>query len=269
MTPIAAQQRRLLIFTCVAHSVADAWHLLYPSMLFLIAADFNDDYLFLGLLANVMVACRGLSGVVAGFMADRYSLRLLFGSFGVLCCLGCLVVAVSEGNLQILLGLSVLGVGAGIYHPVGLSAITRNMTRRAAGLGIHGLVGAIGASALPVIAISVGVAHGWKVSFAIGAVVSISILPLLPLVSTGLDRPPSITPEPLAGVKARMRWAKVLLQRRMMALYGVAVLRGFALTGYLVFLTTAIAVNVGLGEERVAGVATTGLFTSLAIACAA
>ena len=261
--PFTSNEKRLLVFTSEAHAVSDSWHLLYPSLLFLIARDFDNDYLFLGLLVNVMAASVGVSGVLAGFLSDRYSSRLLFAAFGVLCCLGCLAVAVSTDRTSTLLGLMLLGLGTGIYHPVGLSAITRNVSRRAMGLGIHGLTGAIGMSILPVGAISIGVAFGWKTSFAVGAAVSISVLALLPLVPVEFDRPVGRSAGPLFDVKAI---ARSLMRQPMTALYGIAVLRQFSVIGFFTFLTTAIVAYTGLGEERVAGLSTTGLFVTFVIA---
>ena len=256
-------ERKLLAYTSQAHAVSDAWHLLFPALLFVMAADFNNDYLFLGLMANAMVAARGVSGVVAGFLADTYSSRRLFAAFGVLCCLGCLAISTSSGRAALLLGLILLGLGTGIYHPVGLSAITRSVTRRAEGLGIHGLAGSVGASALPVAAISIGIAFTWKTSFAVGAVVSLSVLALLPLVPSVFDRPVKRPGDPLLDLRGMVR---SLTRGPLIALYGVSILIEFSLIGFLTFLTTAIAAYAGFGQESIAGLSTTGLFATLVIA---
>ena len=184
-----SNEKRLLAYTSEAHAVSDSWHILYPSLLFLIARDFNYDYIFLGFLVNSMTAALGLSGILAGFLSDKYSSRLLFGIFSILCFVGCFAVAISSGRTSILFGLVLLGLGTGIYHPVGLSAITRNVSRRALSLGIHGLAGSVGMSILPVAAITIGVVFGWKVSFYGAAVISFSVLLLLPLVPSKCDRP--------------------------------------------------------------------------------
>ena len=73
------KERRLLIFTGISHAISDAWYLIYPALLFLIAVDYGD-FLFLGIVANVMIATRGVSGVISGFLADHYSNKALYGT---------------------------------------------------------------------------------------------------------------------------------------------------------------------------------------------
>lgn len=262
-TRLAPNEKSLLTFTAVAHATSDALHVLYPALLFLMAADFDEDYLFLGILAYAMVASRGIAGLSAGFLADRTSSRLLFGAFAGLSCLGCAVVALSSGRATVLVGLMLLGMGAGMYHPVGLSSITRYVARRSVGLGIHGLAGSVGASVLPVLAITLGVAFHWKTSYALAAILPASLLVLLPMVPAEFDRPR------LSGRQERESRdvIRALLQRSMVALYGASALKEFAYIGSITFLTTAVALYAGLGEERVLGLSSTGLFLTAVIAC--
>ena len=227
------------------------------------AADFDEDYLFLGILATVVVTSRGIAGVLAGFLADRTSSRLLFGAYAGLSCVGCTVVALSSGRTVVLVGLMLFGMGMGIYHPVGLSSITRYVARRSLGLGVHGLAGSVGASVLPVLAITLGVAFHWKVPYALAAIISASLLALLPIVPAEFDRPRMSGRQ---GSEPR-DVVRDLLQRRMVALYAASALKEFALIGFITFLTTALALYAGLGEERVLGLSSTGLFATAAIAC--
>ena len=44
-TRLAPNEKSLLTFTAVAHATSDALHVLYPALLFLMAADFDEDYL--------------------------------------------------------------------------------------------------------------------------------------------------------------------------------------------------------------------------------
>ena len=81
------KERNLLIFTGLSHAVCDAWHLIYPALLFLIAVDY-DDFFFLGIVANIMIISRGFAGVTSGILADKYSSKLIYSSFAVLSALG-------------------------------------------------------------------------------------------------------------------------------------------------------------------------------------
>ena len=254
------KERNLLIFASLAHAVSDGWHILYPSLLFLIAIDFNQNYVFLGILANIILGAGGLGGIVAGFLSDRFSSRLMFAAFALLSALGSLLVFASRGGAMLAVALFILGVGMGIYHPVGLAAITRNIKRRSEALGIHGMAGSIGLSIFPVLIITLGVAFGWRPSFLFAAIVSLLVLALLPLIPREFDRP---RPGPDEERVTARGVVAALGQRRMLAVYVTSILRGFAMAGFLIFLATAVALSGGLGQTQVAGISTTGLFTSI------
>ena len=256
------RERRLLIFSCAAHVVSDGWAYLFPSLLFLIALDFRENFFVLGILANVLIASTGISGVLAGFLADLLSTRRMFVAFALISSLGCVLVVLAWDEISLGVALFVLGIGVGLYHPVGLSAITRNIKRRSTALGMHGLAGGVGSSVLPVVLVSLGVAFGWRVSFAAAAVAALALLPAMRLVSRDFERPPGAG---MGAVASLRRMVGAMDDRRLLAVYSSSIIRSFGYTGFLTFLTTAIALETGLEDTRVLGVSATGFFASLAL----
>ena len=254
------EEKRLLAYTGMSHSVSDAWHIIYPALLFLIAVD-HPSYFFLGVLANITVASRAVAGMAAGFLADRYSSRVLYGAFAVLSALGCFLIFFTSGIVMLAVGLFVLGVGTGIYHPVGLSSITRFVRRRTEGLGIHEAAGSVGLSIFPVLLISVGIAFGWRASFLLGGFVSLLPLVMLPIIPARFDRPSAATQQE-GGWGAVLR---AFTTRRVLVMYAAVVLLEASATGIDTFLPVAIADIGGLGEGTIGGISTTGLFLSLTI----
>ena len=255
------KERDLLTSVSVLHAVSDAWHFTYPSLIFLVALDYNN-YFFLGILANIIVASRAISGLFAGILADQYSNRLMFAAFALLSALGAFMVVPSHHEALLALSLLVFGVGMGIYHPVGLSAITRNIRRRSEALGIHAAAGAVGLSIFPVVLVSVGVAVGWRASFLVVGVVSLILLTLLPLVPKEFDRP---RPAHSEGKTTPASALALLSQKPVLAIFVTAALWEAAMIGFTTFLPAAIALIGGLGQARVAGISTTGLFISFVV----
>jgi FSR family fosmidomycin resistance protein-like MFS transporter len=256
-----AEEKRILAYTGIAHAVSDAWHIIFPALLFLIAVD-HPNFFFLGVLANITVASRAVSGVVAGFMADRYSSRMLYGAFAILSAIGCFVIYLTSGTVMLGVGLFVLGVGTGIYHPVGLSSITRFVRRRTEGLGIHESAGSLGLSLFPVLLISIGIAYGWRSAFLLGGFVSLVPLFLLPLIPARFDKPRDESSDQDTG------WSEVLrvfTSKRVLVMYGAVVLLEASSTGVETFLPVAIADIGGLGQGTIGGISTTGLFLSMMI----
>ena len=170
------KERNLLIFTGLSHAVCDAWHLIYPALLFLIAVDY-DDFFFLGIVANIMIISRGFAGVTSGILADKYSSKLIYSSFAVLSALGCFLVYISHNQVMLVFSFAILGIGTGIYHPVGLSSITRFIKSKTRALGLHESAGCIGMGLIPILLTSIGLSFGWRYAFL--AAVFISLIPLL------------------------------------------------------------------------------------------
>jgi len=261
MISISSKESRLLIFTSVSHAISDGWYFLYPSLLFLMAPQYDNDFVFLGLLANIFLVATGISGTFAGLLSDIFRMRVLFAAFSVLCCLGCLLVFYSSDKISISLGLFLLGAGNGIYHPVGLASITRHIRNSANGLGIHGLNGSIGGSIVPVLAISIGFAYGWKTPFALAAIVSILVLLILPLIPEDFDRP--ILNK--SALISKLMVSK-LVDKHMLVLYCIVLFREFARIGFLFFLATALLSYSVLGKDHILGVSYAGFFVSFVVA---
>lgn len=237
------KERNLLIFTSFAHIMSDGLHLFYPSLLFLIASDFNKNYFLLGILGNIIMGAGGVSGVIAGFLSDKYSSRRLFTGFALLSGIGSLFIYFSNGNVAISFSMLIFGFGVGIYHPVGLSSISRNIRHRTEALGVHAMVGGIGLSLAPMLVISLGMSFGWRVSFLVGAFLSFVVILLIPLIPKEFDKPKNDTSVHSITFINIMH---TLTQKRLMAIYSTSILRQFAASGFMIFLATTIDKSVEL-----------------------
>ena len=247
----------------LAHAAADAWLVLVPTLLFLIARDYGNDYLFLGALANVVIAANGISAMATGVLADRYRPKVILAGFSLLTAAGALLAAFSPNAWLLAVSLAVFGLGAGIYHPVGLAAVTRHVARRSEALGIHAMAGEIGTAILPTLMISVALATNWRFAFGLAGVLSLALLPFIRQIPSRAD-----TSGDGAGLQLGELWAGVR-SPKLATVYITAVCREFGFAGTLVFLPTAVAVLGGLGEHRILGVSTTGLWTSFVLLCGA
>ena len=70
----------------------------------------------------------------------------------------------------------VLAIGSGIYHPVGLSAITKYTTNPGKSFGYHGLGGAIGISLAPWFFINISSAYSWQLSYLLYGLLTLPII---------------------------------------------------------------------------------------------
>ena len=74
------------------------------------------------------------------------------------------------------IGVIVLGIGSGIYHPVGTSGITKYTTNTAKSLGYHSLGGAIGIALAPWFFINISSNYSWEASYLIFGLLTLPII---------------------------------------------------------------------------------------------
>ncbi|MDA1189581.1 MAG: MFS transporter [Chloroflexi bacterium] len=254
-------ERRLLTYTFIAHAVSDAWHILYPSLLFLIAVDYENLF-FLAVLANVVIASRALAGVLAGIISDRYNARILYAAFAILSAAGSFMAAAPWGPVGLAAGLFVLGVGTGIYHPVGLAAIGRNIRQKAPALGIHEMGGLVGLGILPIAIVSIGVRFGWEWGFVLAGFLSLIPLVTLFLAPKEFDHPPKAESRQTVSLKEVVR---LFTQKKVMGIYLTAAFLETSQMGFTTFLTLAIADIGGFGERTFLQISITALYLSFTI----
>src|SRR3989442_2774167 len=150
-------------------------------------AEFRADDVTVGLLAATTFACFGLSSLPFGFLADRRPAgRLLLISSGAIAA-SLALVAISPSLPWLALSLAALGLASGIYHPTGLSAISRSVEAQGRGMGWHGMGGSLGIALGPAF-VGAALAARWPWRSALGLLV---LSPLLRLAWLALQRLPS------------------------------------------------------------------------------
>ncbi len=76
-----------------------------------------------------------------------------------------MLVSLAEPGTMLILALALIGVFASLYHPSGLSLITRTMSRRGTALGINGIFGNIGIAGAPALTQLVANTWGWRTAY--------------------------------------------------------------------------------------------------------
>ncbi|MDP6783734.1 MAG: MFS transporter, partial [Dehalococcoidia bacterium] len=110
-----------------------------------------------------------------GVLADR------IGSTGlIIICLvgggvGSVGVALSPNIYILAVSLSLLGLMLGLYHPAGLSLISKAVHQKVVGRGlaVHGIGGSLGTAVAPVMAAGIAVLYDWRVAYLVPAVLSL------------------------------------------------------------------------------------------------
>lgn len=168
-------ERRIVGFTSVAHGLTHAVELVYGAVLLVVALEFDASLALLGAIANASAIAYSFMALPAGQAADKLGSKKMVtisvGGSGV----AALLAAASPNVAVLTVALVLMGVLGGLYHPAGLSLITRGVRQRARALGIHGAGGNIGTALAPMIAGGVAGIWNWRASFLVFAILAIAI----------------------------------------------------------------------------------------------
>ena len=209
-------------------------------------------------LASLGLILFGVGALPSGWLADRWSkvgmLVIFFfgmGAAGVL-------TGMANDRQGLFIGLTLLGLFASIYHPVGIAWLVACARKQGMSLGINGVFGHLGSALAPVF-VGLMIDHvSWRAAFVGPAVVCILTGVVLLLVwrlgwvgDMQADRNPPAPPEPGAA-------------RRVFIVLAITMAcNGFVYTGLM--NTVPKVFETGLGEVLASSYTEIGLLAGLII----
>ena len=223
------EERRTVAVAGYLHGLSHGNILAIPVFLALAwSNEFTPDPATLGLLAATAYACFGVSSVPFGYLADRRAPRPLL----VLCVSGIaaslLAIAASPTLPLLALSLAALGLFSGIYHPTGLSLISRRLREPGRGFGWHGMGGSLGVALGPA-AVGGLLAIGWPWRTVAALLVLPPVFGLALLLGLGVGESAPLASDPPASPRSLLRVSVLLILL-------VYMFSGIAYWGTLTFL---------------------------------
>src|SRR4051812_47799544 len=173
--------RRIAWTSAVIHGLVHASVLLLPTLFGDLQRAFHVSLLDVLAVSNLMYLVFGLAAIPAGWLADRVGSRTMLIVSAGGCGLALTLVATAQTFPVLSAALVLLGLSAGIYHPSGLSLLSRGGVSggRGRAIGLHGGGGNFGEALAPfwagLFAARLG---GWRWGFASAAVLSFACVAL-------------------------------------------------------------------------------------------
>jgi MFS family permease len=177
-------ERKVILSASLGHFFSHYVMLVFPALVTVLAHDFDAT------LAEVLRASTpgyllyGLGALPAGLLTDRYGARWLLTACLAGCCLGALGAALARDLVELTIALATLGAASSLYHPAGMTLITRNVAQAGSALGTNGVFGNLGIALAPFVTGLAAAIAGWRSAYALAAlaigVVTIIVLRLRP-----------------------------------------------------------------------------------------
>src|SRR2546426_2365364 len=168
-----SDRRWLVPFINIGHLLDHLVMLVFPTVVLALMRDWNVSYADMIKFATGSFIAFGAFAIPAGWLADhwsRYKMMALF-FFGIGAAL--FVTGLAQAPWQIALGLTLTGMFAAIYHPVGIAMLVASPERMGRALGWNGLWGNLGLAAAALVAGALMDLFGWRAAFFVPGVASI------------------------------------------------------------------------------------------------
>jgi MFS family permease len=132
------------------------------------------DIATVGFLASLVTLFYGWMSLPVGFIADRYSKKLLIMGSMILCGGASMIIGLSPNIMIAAVGLIILGFGASLYHPCGYAHMSLvSDERRGRYMGFQGLGGDMGMAVSFLTSSILGQRFGWRSTFVIWGVIGL------------------------------------------------------------------------------------------------
>lgn len=170
----ARQDRLAIAYSNVAHSFTHLMTVLYATAVLYLPGVFDMPYGELLALSSLGLVLYGVAAMPAGWLADRWSTVGMMVIFFLGIGAGAILTGIAEGANLLFAGLTLIGLFAAIYHPVGVAWIVASAERQGISLGINGVFGSIGNAIAPVfVGLMIDFGH-WRMVFILPGILSIA-----------------------------------------------------------------------------------------------
>ena len=237
MSKLPASTFRLVLLISCAHALVHTFELALPAVEQMIGDEYGVGKSATGTLGMVWRLPFGLGAVLAGFLADRYGSRPLLIVYLVGCSVTAVLARWAPTFNALFMVMLAMGCFASIYHPAGLSLISRETTpeTRGSALGLHGIIGSLGIAGAPFGAMLLFSSGnlGWRDYYLILTLPAMLIAARLLLDELRYRKESRLAPAMSAGEvmpEEAIRWSRYLL------LVSAGALSGFVYGAFMHFL---------------------------------
>ncbi|WP_119418943.1 MFS transporter [Desertibaculum subflavum] len=229
----------------LGHALDHFFLLIYTTAVIAMAPEFGLSYGEMLPYATGAFIAFGLGSLPAGWLGDHWSRHGMMIVFFIGIGLASLATGLARSPWQIGIALTVVGIFAAIYHPVGIAMLVQNARAVGLTLGVNGLAGNLGVALAALITGFLVDIYGWRMAFYLPGALSILL---------GIAFWLTVPKEDLAPAK---RAPKILPLPRQLLIRVFVVLTATSICGSLIFNVTTVSMPK-LFQERLDQIATTG-----------
>ena len=221
------ESKIILCITGVSHFSVHASMLIFPAIMITLQDCLNVGLDTLGWMYMLSSFMFGLGSIPAGFLEKKFGGRNLLVVFQIGASISGLIIIFANDLTIMTFGMMLLGLSASIYHPAGLTIISRRVLQTSKAMGYHGIAGSLGLAAGPLLAAWFASIIDWRFAYftmiVFWVILSVVTVFLIPAEHISVDVKEKITP-------------KRSILRPLITYYFITSLIGLAFTGFITYM---------------------------------
>ena len=159
------ESKIILWITGASHFSVHASMLIFPAIMITLQDYLNVGLDTLGWMYMLSSFMFGLGSIPAGFLEKKFGGRNLLVVFQIGASISGLIIIFANDLTIMTFGMMLLGLSASIYHPAGLTIISRRVLQTSKAMGYHGIAGSLGLSAGPLLAAWFASIIDWRFAY--------------------------------------------------------------------------------------------------------
>ena len=168
------RDRTRFLFLNVGHAYDHLFILLYPTVVVVLEKEWNRPFGELMLYAIGGTVALGLGALPAGMLGDRWSRPHMMTIFFLGIGGAAILTGFATGPWGLAGGLTLIGIFASIYHPVGVAMVVQGVNNVGLRLGVNGVAGNLGVAAAALTAGALADLIHWRAAFIVPGVVAVA-----------------------------------------------------------------------------------------------
>lgn len=163
------------LFLNLGHTIDHMLPLIFPTVVIAMAPEFGMTYGELLTLSLGGFIAFGAGSLPAGWLADHWSRRGMMAIFFLGIGASAILAGFARDPLEIAATLTLIGLFAAIYHPVGIAMLVKGQVNVGRVLGVNGVYGNLGIAFAALSAGALAHAFGWRAAFIVPGIITILI----------------------------------------------------------------------------------------------
>lgn len=167
--------RTIIRYVNAAHVLDHMFMLIFPAAVLGMSQSFGKSYAeLIGLSLGGFIAF-GACSLPAGWLGDKWDRRHMLLLFFLGIGAAAIFTGLSQSTAMLALGLTLVGVFAAIYHPVGTAMLVAHAQNRGHEIGINGMWGNLGVAFAALLTGFLTAHFGWRAAFILPGVLAMLI----------------------------------------------------------------------------------------------